>query len=268
MQNSGKKKAKIVKKPYLTGSITDGTTLRTALIFCGSFLVVGILYLIVCGVMMFNNLPLRILVNGAILAATLLLFYSSGTSQGTIAVNQGEIMYRRKENGNEVGGEELKRSYHPWKGLATGLMGSLPLIVFALILAVTAQRQMSSLGALPSWVSGMSSREEVTDAVSYYMISTPLGLTSILRVLIRILLMPIVNMIGSENPEGLLLLERLSPLILLAPAAAYGFGYTRGVRVRTQVHTDIAANKRKRSRKSSRTKAKRVIKTKQPEQLN
>ncbi len=269
MQNSKKKApVKTVTKPFLTGGIIDGTIPKTAALFFGSLIVLGILFLIVTGVMMLDNLALRLIINGAVVIAALLLYYSSGVSQGAVAVNQGEIMYRRRENGNEVGGEELRRCYHPFKGWVAGLIGTAPIFVCALILALTATRQMATLGALPSWVNSLASREDVTDAVRYYTVSGSMSLESILRILIRILLMPGVNMVGSENPEGMLLLERLSPVLVLLPCLFYGFGYTRGVQVRTQVHTDIAANNRKRKKKASKARARRTAGPKKVEQLN
>ena len=87
-----------------------------------------------------------------------------------------------------------------------------------------------------------------------------------MRVVVRMLIMPFVNMVGATNADGLLTLERLSVLPMLLPALCYGVGYQQGVRVRTRVHTDIATGKRKRARKAKKQQRARAAKG--PEQLN
>ena len=103
----------VVSKPFLTGNPVDTTTGKSALLIFGSLLVVAVLYLIVCSMMMFDSLALRIVVNGLVVFLTLAVFYSSGMSQGSVAVNNGEIMHHRRETGAQILPEELARSYHP-----------------------------------------------------------------------------------------------------------------------------------------------------------
>ena len=70
-----------------------------------------------------------------------------------------------------------------------------------------------------------------------------------------------------HNP--VLLLERLSPLILLLPAAVYGTGYRTGKKIRTRIHTVISENDRKRVRKEKkRIRERNSPRIKGPEQLN
>jgi len=202
-----------------------------------------------------------------ILAFVLLLFYYSGMSNGSIAVNQGEIMYRRKETEREVSAEELQRCYHPLKGFVIGLLGCVPAFILAFILAVTTQRVMMSFGMLPSWVSGLN-RAEVSEPLAYYTAAVPLSLTSLCRVIVRMLLMPAVNLIGAENADALLILERVSPLLVLLPGVSYGFGYTRGVKVRKRVHADIAEGRKKAAKKARRQKKIRQRSSAGPQQLN
>ena len=268
MENNKKADAKpiVVSKPFLTGDPVDSTVGKTALLFLGGLAACAVLYLIVCGVMTFDNLWLRILLNGAVIFVTAAVYYSSGMSQGSVAVNNGEIMYHRREAGGEVGKEELSRCYHPLKGFITGILGTLPFLIAAIILAIIAKRQYTGLGALPTWVSGVEAREELAAPLVFYHSATSLGLEGVLRVIIRMSLMPFVNIVGSSNPEGLLTLERFSPLLILIPLIAYGIGYTRGVAIRTRVHTDIARNTRKRARKNQ--KKRRQAQPKGPVQLN
>ena len=256
----------VVSKPFLTGKPVDSTTWKSALVMCGSLVAMAVLYLIVCGMMMFESLVLRIAANGIVIFLTLAIFYSSGMSQGSIAVNNGEIMYHRRETGAQITPEELARCYHPLKGFLTAFFGSLLLFLMALVFALITKRQTAGLGALPSWVSSLEGREEVGLALSYYRTGSAWSLENVLRVVIRLSTMPYVNMVGSSNPDGLLLLERLSPILVLLPGISYGIGYTGGVKVRTRVHADIAKNTRKKARKNAR--AKKAPKTKGPIELN
>ena len=84
------------------------------------------------------------------------------------------------------------------------------------------------------------------------------------------MVMPFVNIAGAGNKAGILLIERLSPLILLLPAASYGTGYLTGRNIRTQVHTAISTNDRKRIRRENRRRAARNGggRRDEPEQLN
>ena len=257
----------VVSKPFLTGDPYDASTPRTAMVFFASFFIVAIVFLIVCGVMNFDMPVLRILLNGAVVFVTFAIYYSSGISQGTIAVNNGEIMHHRRETGAAVSRDELSRCYHPLKGYVTGLMGTLPLLLCAIVFAFIARRQMAGLGALPSWISAVEGREEIGAPLAFYREGVSLGLEGILRVIIRLVIMPFVNMVGSENADGLLILERVSPLLLLGFPLSFGFGYTRGVKVRQQIHADIARNTRKRARKNSRKKARRTA-SRGPIELN
>ena len=77
MQKSSKTSSApiVVSKPFLTGNPVDTTTAKSALLIFGSLLVVAVLYLIVCSMMMFDSLVLRILVNGLVVVLTLAVFY-------------------------------------------------------------------------------------------------------------------------------------------------------------------------------------------------
>ena len=203
------------------------------------------------------------------------VFYASGISRGSIAVNQGEIMHDREETGRPYTAEEKSRCFHPAKGFFNGLFGCLPLLVICTILALIAHKQSYTIGALPSWLSGITDqRPEVAEPLAYYSVSTGLGLEGILRIFVRIYCMPFVSMLGATNYDRMLLLERVSPLLALIPGLMYGIGYTQGVKVRTKVHSEIAASKRKRKKNAKKKNAPFQMKEKKPrtpkgpEQLN
>ena len=266
---NSKKKDKIekVSKPYLKGDVYDRTTIPGALKFFVGTVVMAIVYLLVCMMMNWDQQWLNIVVNAAVLVLTYLMFAQFGMNAGADAVNQGEIMYSRQEKGRPVADWERKLCYHPLKGLMTGLIGSIPILVCSIILALVAQRQMSGVGTLPSWVGSIEKRPEFGAALAVYHETGSLTIESAMRLIVRMTTMPFVNMIGADNSDGMLLMERISPILNLLPAAAYGIGYINGVGVRTTVHTNIALGKKKAKRKQAKERRDRTQR-RGPEQLN
>ena len=98
-----------------------------------------------------------------------------------------------------------------------------------------------------------------------------MGLVDILRIIVRLTVMPFISLVGTSDHYGVYLIEKLSPLILLLPACAYGTGYLTGPSVREKVHTAISENDRRRERrekKERRIRAGIAAKPKEPEKLN
>jgi len=164
---------------------------------------------------------------------------------------------------------EKRIPFHPWKGFIIGLFGTSVLLILAVILAVTAERQMTGAGTLPSWMDTYLRRSEIGDALAGYSQASPVSVTDIVRVIIRICIMPIISMIGAESRAMLLIPERFSPVLILLPALSYAAGYLRGPFTRKKIHQEIAINNRKRlSREKKERKARKSILPKGPEQLN
>ena len=103
-RNKGKKTVKLseIKLEYLKGSPVDGKTARNALTFMGSLLVMAIAFLLLGMAMMMDNAVLRVAFNGCLIAAALLMFFQTGTGQGAVAVNLGEMLYDRQQSGGKV----------------------------------------------------------------------------------------------------------------------------------------------------------------------
>lgn len=263
-----KKKVEKVTKPYLKGDVFDRTTLTSALKFFVGTVVMAVVFLII-GVMMTWDIQwLNVVINLLIVLAVYMFFYQMGLTSGADAVNQGEIMYSRQEKGRSVADWERSMCFHPFKGMVTALIGSIPLVLCSLVLACIAQRQVTSLGVLPSWLTAIEGREEIGDALAYYHETGSMSLESVLRLMIRMSIMPFVNIVGAANKDGMLLLERISPILNLLPAVAYGIGYMGGVGVRTNVHTNIALGKKKAKRKQAKERRARQQTRRGPEQLN
>ena len=260
-------KVEKVTKPYMKGDAVDRTTLPGALKFFAGTVVMTVAYLIICMMLSWYQQCLNITVNLLIVLMVYMMFLQFGMNTGADAVNQGEIMLSREQKGRPVASWERQMCFHPLKGLISALIGSIPLLLISILLACIAKRQMTGLGTLPGWLSGYESRPEIGSALAIYHEAGGLSLESILRLIVRMSIMPYVNMVGAANKDGMLLLERLSPLVNLLPAIAYGLGYMGGVSIRTTVHTNIALGKKKAQRKQAKERrVRRQAKT--PEQLN
>ncbi len=265
-----KKEVTPVKKPFLRGSIYDSRTLKEALVMFGMVAVTAFVSFLVCSMTSLSSVVLRIGLNLVIFLLIQMIFYQRGINAGTEAVARGENLYVRKERGAAVADSEIQICYHPLKGYLTGFLGTVPLLILAVILALTTSKVVTGYGALPSWMQTYLRRSEVGDALVAYTVTEPMSFVEFVRIIMRICMMPLVSMIGSGNGDLTLLLERLSPLVMLIPAVFYGFGYTRGEIVRTRVHTEIAENTKKRKRQEQKKRRERAgtIKPKGPTQLN
>ena len=266
MAKQTKKPVKPVVKPFLTGSPMDERTWSGALSFFGVILMVTVMTFLVCSMITMKNDIIRVGLCVAVELLVLFILYNSAIGRGAEGVARGEILYQRQEKGQPFSDSEKAVCFHPLKGYLMALLGSIPFLICAILLAVTAHRQTTTIGTLPSWRSASPRRRDIGDALVAYTTQTGLTMEDILRLIVRILIMPFVSMVGAENRDGLLLLERLSPLILLLPACAYGTGYLQGRQERTRIHTGIAESNRKRVRREKKARKARVAKG--PEQLN
>lgn len=267
MDTKKKNKIEKVSKPYLKGDAYDRTTIPGALKFFAGTVVMAVVFLVVCTMMNWEQRWLNITLNAAVLVLTYMMFAQFGMNAGADAVNQGEIMYSREEKGRPVADWERKLCYHPLKGLITGLIGSIPIVLCSIVLAVVAKRQMSGIGTLPSWIGSVEGRPEFGQALAVYHATGSLTLESAMRLIVRVTTMPFVNIVGAGNSDAMLLLERISPILNILPAVAYGLGYVNGVGVRTTVHTNIALGKKKAKRKQAKERRSRV-QSRGPQQLN
>lgn len=267
MDTKKKKKIERVSKPYLKGDAFDRTTLPGALKFFVGTAVMALMFMSVCAMMSWEQQWLNVTVNLLIVLAVYLMFAQFGMNSGADAVNQGEIMYARQEKGRPVADWERSMCYHPLKGFLAALIGSIPLMLCSIILACITKRQMTGLGALPSWVGSLEGRQEIGNALAIYHEYISLDLEAVMRVIVRMSTMPFVNIVGASSKDGMLILERVSSLLNLLPAIAYGLGYMNGVSVRTNVHTNIALGKKKAKRKQAKERRARR-QNRGPEQLN
>ena len=274
MTNRRKKKNgtedKIFRKPFLTGFAADERTVRSSLLFFGTLILVFIVAFIACASATFSSFILRLMMNAAVIIAALFIFFNNGSRRGADDVSRGEILWQKKESGRDFSETEQKLCFHPAKGYLIGIAGTIPFIILAACLALKTSVPMTGSGTLPSWMKGYINRSDIGNALVNY--TQPEGMEAVdyIRAVIRMAILPFVNIVGTGNKTGILILERLSSLILLLPAAAYGTGYLTGRRIRTRIHTAISESERKRVRKE---KKRRIARSRQtagrgPEQLN
>lgn len=268
-RTAGKPAVKEVQKPFISGSIIDENTLKNSLFFTGTMIVVIFIAFLACAAATFSNLLLRLAMNLAVIAVALMIFFNSGSRHGAEAVARGEILYQKKERGQSFSGEERKICFHQAKGFLTGFIGTIPFLILALLLAVNTGIQMTEAGTLPSWMQAYTRRSDIGNALISYTQPEGMNFIDYCRMLIRICIIPFVNIVGHTDKAGLCVLEKLSPLILLLPAAAYGTGYLTGRNIRTRIHTAISENNKRRIQKDKKRRAARNNRGRhETEQLN
>ena len=261
-ENTKKNKSKraLVYKPYLKGHAFDGPVIRRALKVLLYYLVFVFLYLIVGGTLQIGGIVVRTALNLALVTVAGALLYMDAAKLGDAEVAFGEIAYARKEAGAAVDEKERERCYHPLKGLMIALAAAVPILVLTLPHAVTATRQYYSLQVLPSWMTSYSNQQEIMAPLQYYeQHKVTLGGVDILHMIGRILTFPFANIVSSDNADGLLIVDRLSPLLACLPLAGYILGYLTGPHSRAIVHGDISSsNKRQQRRKNKALKARQA----------
>jgi hypothetical protein len=264
MQKKPKKKIQPVYKPYLKGIPRDTQTVRRASSVLGLIAISMFIYLIAGSVLVNGNILIRAVLSLVFVAMFVSLAYSNGMNTGFQDVTFAEIAYQRRENGKTLDESEAAKCYHPAKGLVNALMGVTPFFLLAVVLAVSAQPQFFIRSSLPVWVSALERRTEVGAALQFYHQSVPWSIVDIIRMIVRLAIMPFITLAGSDNVWQTVWVERLSPLLVLIIPLGYAAGYLRGPDARAKMHAGIAANvRRRRKREKKRLEQKR----KEPEQL-
>lgn len=238
-----------IKKPYLRGNAFSALALRRGVRIL-SYLVLSAVMFFLLGQLMVIDIPwLRILVNLVVVAAFAGLTYTNGARVGEGDVSFAEIALSREQAGKQASRDDKDRCFHPAKGFVTVLAGALPVVILCLVYAVLAVKDHYVLGALPSWVAAYETRADIGLALSYYHDFSGIGFVDILRLVVRLLVFPFVNMVGARNADALLWVERFSPLLVLVAPLFYGVGYMRGEAYRSLVHGGIASNAKRAARK-------------------
>ena len=262
-------KVREVRKPFLTGEPCDERTFRSSLAFFGTLLIIFFIAFIACATASIESIFLRLIMNTAVILLVLYILFNIGSKRGPDDVAKGEILWQKREKGQTFSESERKICFHPMKGFLIGVIGTIPFLAIAVYLALNTTLQMTEAGALPSWMQAYTGRSDIGNALINYTQPEGMKIIDYIRAFVRITILPYVNIAGASNHSGILLVERLSPLILLLPAAAYGTGYLSGKSTRTRIHTMISENNRKRIRREKKKAAGiSSVRSREPEKLN
>ena len=258
------------RKPFMKGTMTDENTIRRSLGFAGVMVLVIFVSFIVSASATFDSMILRILLNTVVIFLQMMILFNHGSRHGAEDVARGEIIYQKNEKGQPFSESERRICYHPMKGFVNGFFGILPILLISVILAAGTTVQMGGAGTLPSWMQAYTRRSDIGSALVNYTQPEGMAFPDYIRMLVRICILPFVNLVGQGNKQGLLTLERLSPVIVLLPALSYGTGYLTGRKIRTKIHTTISANDQKRIRMEKKARKARAERQapREPEQLN
>ena len=256
MQKTNQKKKrqiKPIKKPYLRGNAVSAAAAKRGAKLMVYPLLFIVINLFVGSLFSFEgSVFLRVVMNMLLVFFTMAILFVSGQNAGYGDVTFAEIQYNHEQEGKPVTKQDRDRCYHPLKGVFCALIGVLPALLLAVVYALTVQRQSYALQTLPAWVSSYSMQEEFYLPLSYYQVAAPFNIGSVLTIVMRLMIFPWINLAGARNPDGILLVCRLSPLFVLLPFAGYIIGYLRGRYARAMVHGNIAAADRKKRRKQNR----------------
>ncbi len=268
MSNPGTKKTqkkntiKPIAKPYLKGTVFSRQTVLRGLKLIVYPVIFILINLFVGAAFSFEqSLALRILANALLIGFCGVLLYTNGQNTGYGDISLAEIMYNHRQAGKPVSQSDIDRCYHPLKGFAIALVGFLPVLILSTVYALTVERQAFSLPTLPAWVSNYSGQEDFILPLKYYEADTTVTAGQILRVVMRLLIYPYINIVGARNADGALLMDRLSPLTQSLPYLMYALGYLRGRHSRAMMHGSMAAADRKKRRKANRRAPKQKTKT-------
>ena len=257
-------------KSFLTGSASDERTVKSSLMFLGTLVLIFIIAFIACATATFDSIILRLVMNSAVIILAMVIVYNNGSKRGAEDVARGEILWQKQQNGQDFSDSERKMCFHPMKGYIIGLIGTVLILLPAIILAAKTTVQTTDSGTLPSWMQAYVKRSDIGNALVNYTQPSGMQFIDYLRAFVRVCILPFVNIVGSANRNGMVILERLSPIILLLPAAAYGSGYISGRNIRKQIHTAISENDKKRKRKEQKKRNERArqMTAREPEKLN
>jgi len=258
MQKQTKKTVPEVNKPSLTGSWHGKDAYRLGVKMMLSVLFVSIIYLILSLLLSFDSLALRLIACAVLVGAATTYLYYNGMNAGQADAAYGEIMYQRMQDTKTITKADRDRCFHPAKGFLIALVGASPFLILALIFALMTKPASYSLGILPNWLTAYTRQSGIGDALAYYQTRDPISALSILRIVVRSMTMPFINVAVKMGDAPTLLAERLAPLWVMIAPLGYGFGYGQGLKLRAKINTGIMIGdqkKKRRERKERRARA-------------
>ena len=199
----------------------------------------------------------------------LFVFYNSAVGKGADAVARGEILWQKQEKGQNLSASEKAICFHPLKGYLTALLGTLPLLICAVLLAILAHRQTTGAGTLPAWLSNYQRRKRSAARWSPIPRARAWGW----RISFGL------HRPGGDHALGIhgwggkpgrnAAAGAAEPPACAAARRGLRHRVSAGPEERTKIHTGIAESNRRRIRRERKArKARLAPKRKTPEQLN
>lgn len=255
-----------VVKPILIGSWHSKEAFKLVPKRFLSILLVGIVYVFFSVMAGFDIPVLQLIISASIIGVVFFYQNNKGMEIGEKDAAFSEIMYEREQEGRPVSQEDRERCFHPFRGFFAALLGALPFVIVCLIYAFLVKPWTYQLGVLPSWTDSLLAHNEMGDALGYYNTVRSLTATDILRIIVRCLTMPFINIANVFGNRAVLWAERLSPLFVLVTPIGFGLGYSRGHALRTRINTGIMQGVEKKKRKERKARKQRQ-RSSSPERL-
>ena len=255
-KQSQKPRVQEVHKPTLTGSWHGRDAWRAAFKQMGAMVLITLVYLLTSLIFSFDSLAGRIIAAVMILGVVGYYQYMQGMALGARDAALGETLYARQAEGKPVAPQDKERCFHPAKGFLIALAGALPFVIFCAVFACLTQEATYTLGVLPSWTETML-QGDFGDALRYYENQPGMQALDVLRIMDRAMVMPFINVATYLGNHAALVVERLSPLLVLPAPLAYALGYGQGMNARVRVNTAIQLGVDKKKRKERRARRQR-----------
>ncbi|MBE5793966.1 MAG: hypothetical protein E7323_04720 [Clostridiales bacterium] len=256
----------VVVKPILTGSWKSAEAYRMAPKRTLSILLIAVVYVFFSVMAGFDQPVLRLIMSLATIGIVFFYQYTKGMEKGEKDAAYSEILYARKQEGRTIPKEEEERCFHPLRGAYATLLGALPFIIICLVYAFLAKPWAYQLGVLPGWMKAELAHNELGDALNYYQVTRSMNAEDILRIIVRCLTMPFINVGNVFGNQAVLWVERLSALFVLVGPMGFGVGYSRGHALRTRINTGIMQGVEKKKRKERKARRQRQ-RSSSPERL-
>jgi len=235
--------------------------LRGALRVFGYHLAFGFFGMMFAPMLMSASAAIRVPLIGAMILACGFLMFMDGSYRGERDCAVSETLDKLSQKGEyRPSDAELAKRYRRAKGVASAALGMLPFLILAICVAVMAKPYAYTLQDLPGWMATYMPRGEIGGALAYLEdITVTITLVDYLRIAVRFVLFPYVGLLGNLSDAGSLLLDRVSPLLVLIMPTASAIGYQFGPGRRRKAVKEIEAAKnrpRRRLKKTAKQRAK------------
>jgi len=212
-------------------------------------LLLALFSLMIAPLLMLDSPLLRVPLNLALFAGVALLAYKDGGFRG-----QKEV---------------ARAGYRPIRGIEAVALAALPFFVAAAALAVLAKPYTYTLQNLPPWLVSYMGREDIGGALRFYENRQDIGLIGYVRFAMYQAIRPFYFIASGFGDQALLLLDRLSPLLVLIIPGAYAAGYLRGPVLHRRAAEHVEEAKRLHQKKVARKKKRerQAREAKRPERL-